>query len=187
MCFAKNCWKFGAPINYTKSSKSIRIGTKTMQRSTKLSFKNKSFAIISRNEMFYRLDKLLDAWHIRALSHLVTTMCFFSVVMCEQLHWRQCNPSLTTWLQRQKSVSLSPNANRPLLPGIRTFVGQWKLRKIPVSRNNWHLTGLIRVGSEFATRRLEGISCFLVCDKIVKIKKKIWPSQLKISKQSTTC
>ena len=27
--------------------------------------------------------------------------CVFSVVRCEQIHWWQCNPSLTTWLQRQ--------------------------------------------------------------------------------------
>ena len=39
--------------------------------------------------------------------------CVFSVVMCEQLHWWQYNPSLTTWLQRQKSVSLSSSANGP--------------------------------------------------------------------------
>ena len=35
--------------------------------------------------------------------------------MCEQLHWWQCSPSLMTWLQRQKSVSLSPSANGPLV------------------------------------------------------------------------
>ena len=40
--------------------------------------------------------------------------CVFSVVRCEQIHWWQCNPSLTTWLQRQKSMSLSSSANGPL-------------------------------------------------------------------------
>ena len=39
--------------------------------------------------------------------------------MCKQLHWWQCSPFLMTWLQRQKSVSLSPCANGPL---VRFFV-----------------------------------------------------------------
>ena len=47
--------------------------------------------------------------------HTWRQRCVFSVVMCEQLHWWQCNPSLTTCLQCQKSVSLLPSANGTLV------------------------------------------------------------------------
>ena len=91
---------------------------------------------------FVRVSSVVFVWKVTFLLKSLGSVrtwrqrCVFSVVMCEQLHWWQCNLSLTTCWQRQKSVSLSPSANGPLQQNCRKEWNYVRNVKLPVSINH---------------------------------------------------
>ena len=58
--------------------------------------------------------RLIFSAALKVHSHLMTTMCFFLSSCANSYIGDNATYLLTTCLQRQKSASLSPSANRPI-------------------------------------------------------------------------
>ena len=78
-----------------------------------------------------RLSLMQNIFSLRARSHLATTMCF----LCRHVRTvtlMTMQPFLTTWLERQKSVSLSSSVNGPIGHHCITSIKNlWIPRKCP--------------------------------------------------------